>query len=246
MSSEASNEVNRLLLRDGFPPPALAWINSLVDGQRQPMPAILAHVKSALLATDWSTPGVIQTRPETNFPAQLIGPGAESIQEFQLTRPIAVQVLDVQNMSLSRWQQVQALEAIERGEQKRGREIIRVVNDAEGEETDSSSTNTARNPAPTHAGPPDTNATHRLVLQDPAGNKMFAMELVRIPRIGIGRLRIGEKLILKAGTPVARGIILLDPSKVEFLGGVIEEMNKDWLKGRLARLRDEAQAGSSS
>ena len=251
-----SMQIRSALTGEQLPSPSTAWIQSVVASQSsapapaRTLPALVATAKAQLLGSDWTTPGLFDGVPP-GFPQQLLGSSAGSVQETRLPQDVIVQVLDIENLSQSRWQQVQALEAIERGEQKRGREIIRVATDGEGgegsEETDSPSTGSGGAGAPGRGAagrtqaPPDTNATHRLVLQDVAGNKVFAVELVRIPRIGIGRLRIGEKLVLKAGTVAARGTLLLDPTSVKFLGGQVEAMNSAWLKGRLQRLREAAQ-----
>lgn len=246
-------QIRSALTGEQLPSLSTAWIQSVVASQSsappsaRTLPALVATTKAQLLGSDWAAPGLFDDSPP-GFPQQLLSSSAGSVQETRLPQDIIVQVLDIENLSQSRWQQVQALEAIERGEQKRGREIIRVTADGDGgEETDSPSTGGGGTAAPGRGAagrtqaPPDTNATHRLVLQDVSGNKVFAVELVRIHRIGIGRLRIGEKIVLKAGTVAARGTLLLDPTSVKFLGGQIEAMNSAWLKGRLQRLREAAQ-----
>jgi RecQ-mediated genome instability protein 1 len=79
------------------------------------------------------------------------------------------------------------------------------------------------------------------VLQDCKGTKVFALELRRHDGIGVGKTQIGEKILLKAGTVVARGMILLEPDKCLLLGGKIEAWQKTWVDGRLARLKEEIQ-----
>ena len=81
------------------------------------------------------------------------------------------------------------------------------------------------------------NATHRLVLQDAGGQKVFALELRRVDRIGIGTTNIGEKILLKKGTVLARGTVMLDPATCTILGGKIDVWQRAWVEGRLARLR---------
>lgn len=155
-----------------------------------------------------------------------------------------VQVLDIENLALSRWEQVEEMEAVARGETTRGREVVRVTaeddddNVVEGQtQTQTQRTAGARNTAgPKPAG---KNATHRLVLQDCKGTKLYALELRRFDGIGVGKTQIGEKMLLKAGTVIARGMVLLEPDKCVVLGGKIEAWQKTWLDGRLARLKEE-------
>ncbi|CAK7222219.1 hypothetical protein SBRCBS47491_004791 [Sporothrix bragantina] len=249
-------QIRSALASEQLPVPCQAWFQTLITQQppqQRTLPALVAAAKARLLASDLTASGLFDTTsPPPVFPREVVSSSPASVQETCLAHDVVAQVVDLENVSQSRWQQVQALEAIERGEQKRGREIIRVLaggdagNDGEaGDETDTGNGNADGRPvarASATGGTSDANATHRLVLQDAAGQTLFALELTRIYRIGIGRLRIGEKLLLKKGTVVARGTLLLEPASVRFLGGQVEPLNKAWVEGRLARLRSEAQA----
>lgn len=139
------------------------------------------------------------------------------------------------------WEQVEELEAVERGERTRGREVVRVTAEdddgiAGANEGSQTQTTTQRRAAATATA--GKNATHRLTLQDRNGKRVFALEMRRMDRIGIGKTCMGEKLLLKAGTAVARGTVLLTPDSCVFLGGKIEAWQKAWMEGRLARLRE--------
>ena len=146
-----------------------------------------------------------------------------------------MQVLDIENISISRWEQIEELEAIERGERTRGREIIRVTDQDEQGDDDGGP---RRNFGDGGGGGGGKNATHKLVLQDFKGNSIFAMEMKRIDKIGVGKMLIGEKMVLKAGTVVARGVVLLTPENVVMLGGKIDAWHKSWVESRLARLKE--------
>ncbi|CAK7208835.1 hypothetical protein SCUCBS95973_000245 [Sporothrix curviconia] len=248
-------QIRSALASEQLPAPGQAWLQTLVaqqPAQQRTMPALVAAAKARLLASDLATPGLFDTAsPPPVFPRELLGPSSASLQETRLTHDVVAQVVDLENLSQSRWQQVQALEAIERGEQKRGREIIRVPaggyggggdGDDDDDETDAGTANGRPAARTASTGTSDASATHRLVLQDAEGQTLFALELARIYRIGIGRLRMGEKLLLKTGTVVARGTLLLEPASVKFLGGQVEPLHKTWVEGRLARLRSEAMA----
>lgn len=172
-----------------------------------------------------------------------------TVQESTISQNTHVQVLDIENLSLSRWEQVEELEAIERGERTRGRQVIRVTDEENGE-ADVSSSSAGQTQASRAGGAGGTpgaasggaNAVHRLVLQDGRGKKVFAVELKRISGIGIGKTHIGEKILLRAGAVVARGTVLLTPETCTLLGGKIDAWHEAWMEGRLARLRESVGA----
>jgi RecQ-mediated genome instability protein 1 len=209
------------------------------------MPSLLATAKARLLASDLTntTNNAIIDPSIPVFPANI---DAATVQETKLTQNIHVQVLDIENLSLSRWEQVEELEAIERGERTRGRQVIRVVAPEDGDnEADLSAgqtqvSRTAAAAATASSG--GANAVHRLVLQDRQGKRVFAVELKRINGIGIGKTHIGEKILLKTGAVVARGTVLLTPETCTLLGGKIDAWHETWIGGRLARLKESVGA----
>ena len=149
-----------------------------------------------------------------------------NIEERRLAGSIAVQVLAVEDMSKSRWEQIEAIEALERGEGTRGREIIRV---AAVEDEDSAGTTVQRGGGP-----------HKLVLQDAAGRRAYGIELRGLEGVGMG-MSIGCKVVLKNAL-VARGVVLLEPATTVVLGGKIEELHKAWKEGRKAELKAAIEA----
>lgn len=223
-----------------------------------PLPALLATVKTRFLAADLTNP-VLFDAPSPAFPP---GSSNPDVREVKLTWDIPVQVLDIENLSTSKWDQVEELEAIVRGEQTRGRKIIRLPtgDEEDGLAVDDQGTQAtvngverpgiqARGGSAASAAAVATPAvskssTHRLVLQDCKGQKLYGLELKRIDRIGIGTLNIGEKILLKRGAVLARGTVLLEPATCTILGGKIEAWQKDWVDGRLARLREAVGADS--
>ena len=137
-----------------------------------------------------------------------------------------MQVLAVEDMSKSRWEQIEAIEALERGEGTKGREIIRVAA-AEDE-------GGAEAAVQTGGGP------HKLLLQDAAGRRVYGIELKGLEGVGLG-MSIGCKVVLK-NVLVARGVVLLEPATVTVLGGKIEELHKVWKEGRKAELKAAIEA----
>lgn len=137
-----------------------------------------------------------------------------------------MQVLAIEDLSQSRWEQIEAIEAAERGETTKGREIIRVVGaedrggGGEGSEAD----------AARRAGASGRSGPHRLVLQDVKGQRIYGLELRAVKGVGL-EMSIGTKMMLN-GCTVARGVVLLEPGKVVMLGGKIEALHKAWIENR--------------
>ena len=132
-----------------------------------------------------------------------------------------MQVLGVEDISKSRWQQIEAIEAIERGEGTKGREIIRVVatEDADG----------------VQGGLQKSRGVHKLLLQDAAGVCVHGLEMKAVEGVAVG-MGIGCKIQLRDAT-VARGMVMLEPKSVTIIGGKIEALHKAWKEGRKAALR---------
>ncbi|QYS96307.1 DUF1767 domain-containing protein [Trichoderma simmonsii] len=235
-------QLRRAILAQSLPPPSQALLTTLTSrSPPPPIPSLLATAKARLLASDLTnTTGTVVDPSMPVFPPNI---DSATVQESTIPQNTHVQVLDIENLSLSRWEQVEELEAIERGERTRGRQVIRVTDEENGENDGSSSstgqTQASRAGAAASGG---ANAVHRLVLQDGRGKKVFAVELKRISGIGIGKTHIGEKILLRAGAVVARGTVLLTPENCALLGGKIEAWHEAWMEGRLARLRESVGA----
>ncbi|KAI2469055.1 hypothetical protein F4781DRAFT_395624 [Annulohypoxylon bovei var. microspora] len=251
MSADLPAQIRASLLSQGLPIPSLAWIQSALPNRNPlpPLPALVATVKTRLLAADLTNAALLEP-PGPSFPPNL---GNPEVKEIKLPRDVPVQVLDIDNLTKSKWEQVEELEAIARGEQTRGREVIRLPMGNEddddagvGDSTPSTQATTGRNAALNasiaNAAAASKGATHRLVLQDCKGQKAHAIELRRVDRIGVGTLNIGEKMMIKRGATVARGILLLEPATCVVLGGKVEAWQKAWVDGRLARLKEAVGA----
>ena len=186
---------------------------------------IIALQKTALfrmLASD-ITQSVNATGPASFFPA---GASSPDVREKKLPGPIAVQILDIEDIGRSRWSQVESIEAVERGEKTKGQEVIRVVDD----ELNTDPNATAENA--TSSGP------HKLLLQDVKGTKIYGIELEMVNGIRV-QVAIGAKLVLK-DVVVARGVVLLQPKGVEMLGGKVDAWDKKWRSERKDVLKRKA------
>ena len=203
--------------------PNPTWLSSFLTTQRPttPLPALTQTACFRLLASDITTS--LTTSPSTCFPQAVQD---ANVKERRLSGSIAVQVLAVEDMSKSRWEQIEAIEALERGEGTRGREIIRV---AAAEEDDSAGATVQRGGGP-----------HKLLLQDAAGRRVYGIELKGLEGVGVG-MSIGCKVVLKNAL-VARGVVLLEPATTVVLGGKMEELHKAWKEGRKAELKAAIEA----
>lgn len=207
-------------------PPKQEWMRAFIPSIRSTTP-ILALQKTALfrlLAADITT--AVQSSPATTFSPGIADP---AIKAQRLPGPIVVQVLDVEDIGRSRWSQVEALEAQERGETTKGREVIRVLPE-EG---------TAGPDAPqAPAGQITSSGPHKLLLQDAKGTKAYALELRNVQGVDVG-MSIGTKLVLKDAS-VARGVIMLEPRCVEVLGGKVDAWDRKWREERKKILKEKA------
>ncbi|KAI1849711.1 hypothetical protein JX266_004660 [Neoarthrinium moseri] len=247
---DLASQVRSSLQSQGLPSPTLAWIQNVLPNRTPmpPLPALTATARARLMAADLTNPGVLDASAGV-LPPNTTNPG---VKETRLSKDVLVQVLDLDNLTKSKWEQVEELEAIARGEQTRGREIVRLpaAGDDGGEEGaygSSAATQAIATGPNLRGGPPGSeatprNSTHRLVVQDCKGQKVYALELKRMEKIGVGTMNIGEKILLKKGTVVARGTVLLEPTTCIVLGGKVEAWQKAWIDGRLARLKEAVAA----
>ncbi|KAF1977082.1 RecQ mediated genome instability protein Rmi1 [Bimuria novae-zelandiae CBS 107.79] len=202
--------------------PAAAWLQSFVSSTRPntPLPALKQTALFRLLATDITTS--LQAPANTIFPHDILNPRTQSCV---VAGPVVCQVLDMEDIGLSRWAQVEQIEAKERGEMTKGREVVRVVED------DNEGGTVA--PAVTSRGP------FKLLLQDAKGAKLYAVDLRGIDGINTA-MAMGAKLLLR-DTDVRRGVAMLEPANVQVLGGKIDALDKAWKEGRKQRLMNAAK-----
>jgi len=200
--------------------PSPAWRAAFLATQRPttPLAAIQRTALFRLLNSDITTS--LFSTPAAALPADILN--AEIVSR-RLPGPVVVQVLDVEDVGHSRWSQVEAIEAYERGETTKGREIIRVVpGEAGGAEGSGAEAQGKGSTGP-----------HKLLLQDIEGVRVYAFELQNVE--GLDKMDIGAKMVLK-GVGVARGVILLEPGGVQVLGGKLDTLHEAWKKGRKERL----------
>ncbi|KAJ4325544.1 hypothetical protein N0V84_003419 [Fusarium piperis] len=231
---DLNGQLRASILAQHLPYPSTSFLNSLITARSPPppLPSLVATAKARLLAADITNSTLINAASLQSLPPDADSPES---RERRLPRPVHVQILDVENISLSRWEQVEEMEAVARGETTRGREVVRVT----AEDDDNPETQQRPTAGGANTRTASKKATHRLVVQDCKGVKLYALELKRIDGISVGKTQIGEKMLLKAGTVLARGVVLLEPEKCVLLGGKIEAWQKTWADGRLARLKDE-------
>ncbi|GAM83260.1 hypothetical protein ANO11243_012460 [Dothideomycetidae sp. 11243] len=224
-----SPELNRSLaqyLTSKNLPPDGAWLSSFLATAKltTPLLALQKSVEYRLLASDF-THTLDKTRI-SGLPQNAID---ATVKEKQLQDAVVFQLLDIEDIGRPRWAQIELIEQHERGETTRGREIIRTVRDSEDRGP--------QQPEPSH-GP------HKMLLQDAHGTKIYAVELVPIPGVGLG-IGIGAKLLVRRAT-IARGLMLLEPSGVEVLGGKVTVWAEQWQKDRKQSLKTKLDMPTDS
>ncbi|KAJ9149172.1 hypothetical protein NKR19_g5771 [Coniochaeta hoffmannii] len=258
------------LSSQSLPAPSPTWLATLLSSRTNPpppLPSLTATARARLLATDLTTPNLLDPSYTSShsIPPEITRP---DVRSTTLPRDVVLQVLDIENISKSRWGQVEELEALARGEGSKGREIVRLpVGGEEGDEggergvtqatqgqtqgaqtqgrqgagrgATGAATTTTTTTTPAGSGARDT---HKLVLQDCKGVKVSALELGKVEKIAIGKLNIGEKILIRKEAVVSRGVIMLEPATCMVLGGRVEAWHKAWIDGRLARLKEAANA----
>ena len=260
---DLATQLQSALRTHTLPTPSKDWLRGIVPNRIPPPPlaSLIATARTRLLAADLTTPGLL----DPPYMASHLLPSAvinkPEIDSGRLANDVVVQVLDIENLSRSRWEQVEELEAIERGEQTRGREVIRLPvareGDEEGEEDGGNGADGGHGggadgrghqagTAGAGGGGNARNATHKLVLQDSLGQKVFGIELKRLDQIGVGKTTIGEKFMLRKDTKISRGVVLLEPSYCQLLGGRVEAWHKVWVESRLTRLKQGVGAGAGA
>ncbi|PGH03279.1 RecQ-mediated genome instability protein 1 [Blastomyces parvus] len=246
MAVDPQTQISNHLLATKSLPIAQHWLSQFVSGQRAATTPLSALTQTALfriLASDFTSSLEI-TNPSQALPENIPDP---AVKERLIPGPIPLQILDIEDIGTSLWSQVESIEKIERGEETRGREIIRTVTrDESGDAAPASQSNNTNNPQ-NIPGTNNSNARnipssttsnggpHRLVLQDAKGTRVVAIECRPVEGVGIGKTSIGAKMVVKNAT-VARGMLLLEPDCVTVLGGKIEALDKAWKDGRKARL----------
>ncbi|CAO2656265.1 Nn.00g050680.m01.CDS01 [Neocucurbitaria sp. VM-36] len=208
--------------------PTAAWLQTFLSTTRPntPLPAIKQTAVFRLLATDITT--------SLNQPAAPVFPHdilKGTTQSRLVSGPVLCQVLDIEDIGHSRWSQVESIEAKERGEMTKGREIVRVV-----EEEDEGASGVAASL--------QSKGPFKLLLQDAKGLKVYAYDLRGIEGLNLS-MALGLKLILR-NFDVRRGVIMLEPSNVQVMGGKLEALDKAWKEELKTRLIKTATASGET
>ncbi|KAI1003547.1 hypothetical protein K3495_g4661 [Podosphaera aphanis] len=243
MAAPTISQLSAMLPTLGLPVAHPAFLAAILTSctRPQPLAAVAATLKHRLLSADISgsaPPILAPTAPY--LPLDL---GSLRHATTILPHDVFVQLLEMEDLGRSKWDQVESLEAERKGETTKGREIIRVVPAAD---QDPSSAATQQ----TESSVPQNKRDHgpyKLILQDWKGTKAWAFELKKIDKLGYPpSVNIGCKLWLRKGCKVARGTLLMEPATVEIVGGKIETMEKAWKEKREDRLREILKGSSVS
>ena len=261
-NSALHHQLSTTLLAAYSLPVSPTWLSTFLAFARNPLPPLPALTSTArfrILASDIRT-----SLAPTNDILPVDWINDVTIKERRLPTDIVVQVLDITDIGTSKWSQIEAIERVERREEVRGREVIRNVpimndddddgsnarnrtqgNDGTAEASASASAaNTNGNSNSNASNSKKSPGPHKLILQDAKGTNATAFEMIELPQlyIGEGGMSIGCKLLLKQGTLVRRGMIMLMPDSATVMGGKIESWDKKWREERKGRLTAEIDA----
>ncbi|KAK0113850.1 hypothetical protein ONS95_014096 [Cadophora gregata] len=240
------------LTTHSLPTPTTAFLQPILTPPssstsfRQPPPlaALTATAKHRLLsASILPSP----TNPSILIPSTPSLPTNISdvrIKECAVPHDVFLQVVDIQDLGRSKWEQIEGLEAERKGETTKGREVIRVI-PATGEENDPSSAATqfpTQGNTQNQTSDKSSRGPFKLLLSDFKGTTIWGFELRKVEKIGLPPLMgIGCKVLVRRGAKVARGVVLLEPGTVVVLGGKVDAEDKAWRAGREERLRREVK-----
>lgn len=278
--------------------PIESWLTSFLSNTRMPpppIPTLAATASFRIFTTDFTTTLSHASRADSSLSTPILPLGLDdvNVKHTVLQHNTPVQVLDILDISTSLYAQIEAIERVERGEEIRGREVIRTVpgitedadqrmdgaddyNAVNGRPA-STNTNASRNASGSSyatasaTSKKGSTGPHKLLLQDAAGRKIWAFELERIDKITIinsdpplpargapqqptpaptqppaeGML-IGTKILLRKGTVVRRGLVMLTPTTTQVLGGRVEQWDTEWRKDRKTRLKDQLNGANTT
>jgi RecQ-mediated genome instability protein 1 len=241
MASPTINNLIQSLLSQNLPPPHPAFLAPILNppsSQRvPPLPALTATAKLRLLNSDLTSPNILDQSKAPAFPPSI---GDVKVAEKVLGYDVVVQVLDVEDIGRSKWEQIESLESERKGESTKVRQVIRVLpTPADGE-----APSTVATQAPgQQAAQIKSYGPFKLLLQDFKGVRVYGFELKKVEKIGLpgngnGAMSIGCKILLRKGARMARGMVLLEPASTVVLGGKIEKLDKGWRDGREKSLRE--------
>lgn len=208
--------------------PKETWLRDFLSAARPntPLPALKQTVGFRILASDITKSFDQSTSPV--FPDDIL---RGTVSSRIVSGPVVCQILDVEDIGNSRWSQVESIEAQERGEMTKGREIVRVVEQ--------------ENDDPSAATPPiHSRGPFRLLLQDAKGVRIYALDLRGIEGLNTS-MTMGVKILLR-NFDVRRGVVILEPGNVQVLGGKLEALDKAWKEGRKERLVTAAKSCGSN
>ncbi|KAI6245273.1 hypothetical protein HI914_06556 [Erysiphe necator] len=257
------NQITTLMASQGLPILHSSFLNSILTRsssiRQQPISVIVATVKHRLLCSDINNNNNNNINMNNNnilsstssyLPTTIIN--NKQIETSFLNYDIFVQVLDIEDIGQSKWDQLELLEAEKRGEKMKGREIIRTVvpvssfDEEENEYSQDHNISDSTMVVKSHKFLSQNNSSEKqgkgpfkLILQDWKGTKTWAIELKRVDKIGAPPvMNIGCKLWLRKGCKVARGILLMEPTTVSVLGGKIDILDTAWKTEREKWLKE--------
>ncbi|KAK9247499.1 hypothetical protein V1506DRAFT_532092 [Lipomyces tetrasporus] len=186
--------------------------------------------------------------------------GIASMRSATITGPVTFQIADVQEIGISRSEQVRKIEEGMCDSGDSGRKVVRDVPadvddaveiDASGRVPSGTAmasgvqfhTFNGTQPGKTRT-PIFGKKICKVLLQDTLGRCYWALESKPINDLEVG-LKLGTKITLNNVT-VLRGVIMLKPTSVILRGGAIDEWNTEYIVKLMSRLKREIGHGENN
>ncbi|CUS07465.1 unnamed protein product [Tuber aestivum] len=196
-------------------------LTSLASQRQIPTgPALFGWLKFRILSSDITDS--LQPYANLCFPVNITD---GDVQSTPLPGPVAVQVVGIEDMGTSKFNQIDRIEMGERGEFMKGKEVIRVVPEEEGDEGVSGGALGRPRVATAKTGP------HKLLVEDAGGRGVYGIELHDIQGVHVD-MPMGTKQMVLKNVTVCRGVLLLAPANTLVLGGKVETLNQQYLANR--------------
>lgn len=159
--------------------------------------SLLRSLRFRLLASDFTRS--LLALPHTTFPTDIHTSPRYSAPApgVVLAGPIAVQIVEIVDVGATAAAQAARLEPElhPAGSVGRGRDVIRTVEPGAEEGTGPAPPPPPTRTAPAAVASTESTGPHKLLLEDAAGRRVWAFELVKIPGIGIGgKMKLGTKV----------------------------------------------------
>ncbi|CCH41058.1 RecQ-mediated genome instability protein 1 [Wickerhamomyces ciferrii] len=164
----------------------------------------------------------------------------------KVSNEILLQIVSLDNMSQSRLTRLDDLLAADDmdavgADRLRGRQQ-RIVRNVNLEDDDQGGNNQQQ-----QSTSGNHNSYYKLTLQDCFGNLIYGIEVEKLSFLTGNNqksgfpIQLGSKILIHNNTEIISGVLLLSPSKIDYLGGMVPSWNLGLDKKHIQLLKDELE-----